>query len=93
MVNRNATSPWPFVAGGGMAVAFFAYFFFPLAYPGIHVPWWSLLVLGLVWVALFVLFTSWWTRRPQLTLLVPVLALAFLVVFAYAGGRWWGWTA
>lgn len=93
MVNRNATSPWPFVAAGGMALAFFCYFFLPFAYPGIHIPWWSLLVLAVVWFLLLGLLVSWFTRRPGLTMVVPVLAFAFLIGFAYAGGRWWGWTA
>ena len=37
MVNRNATSPWPFVGMSGMACAFFLYAASPVA----GVPWWG----------------------------------------------------
>jgi hypothetical protein len=93
VVNRNATSPWPFVGMGGLFVALFPYLFLSFAAPSVHVPWWSTLMLFVFWVVLFVLGTRWWTPHPKRTLVLPVVAFAVLIGAAYAGGRWWGWTA
>ena len=93
MVNRNATSPWPFVGMGGLIVALFPYLFLNFAAPTVHVPWWSTLLLFAFWLVLFVLATRWWTPYPKRTVVLPVVAFVVLFVVAYAGGRWWGWTA
>lgn len=93
MVNRNATSPWPFVAACGMAMAFFCYAFIPFAYEGVGIPWWGIALLLAIWGVLFVVLTRWWTPRPTLTVVLPVVAFVLLFLVAYAGGRWWGWQA
>lgn len=86
--NRNATSPWPFVAMCGMAAAFF-----PYAASGLVAPWYGVVVLMVLWFALLVLAFSWWTRRPTLTLVVPVLAFVLLFAVVSFGGAFLGWTA
>lgn len=89
MVNRNATSPWPFVGMAGMATAFFPYaaagFFFA--------PWWGALLLMLVWLVLFAVSCRWFTTHPRGTVGLAVLAFVVLFAVAYAGGRWFGWSA
>jgi hypothetical protein len=88
VVNRNATSPWPFIAMGGMAVSFF-----PYAVSGLVAPWYGVMFLLLVWAALFVLACRWWTRRPKLMLVLPLVAFVlFFAVIAF-GGAFLGWTA
>lgn len=86
--NRNATSPWPFVALAGMATAFF-----PYAASGLVAPAYGVVLLLLVWLVLFVLCCLWFTRHPKLTLVLPVVAFVILFAVVYAGGRWLGWTA
>ncbi len=88
MVNRNATSPWPFVGMAGMATAFFPYaasgFFFA--------PWWGALLLMLFWLVLFAICCRWFTTNPRGTVVLPVIAFAVLFGSAYVGARWLGWT-
>ena len=88
MVNRNATSPWPFVAMAGLACALF-----PYAASGLLAPWYGVAFLLLAWVVLFALACRWWTRRPKLTLVLPVLAVALFFVVMAIGGAFLGWTA
>jgi hypothetical protein len=62
----------PFFAVGGLAVAFFLYAYSAIALPG----WLNSLVLPLFWLALLVVATRWFTRRPKASILLPVLAVA-----------------
>lgn len=71
----------PFLAVGGMAVAFFLYGYSAIALPG----WFNSLVLPLVWLALLVLTTRWFSTRPRLSTALPVLATA--IWFAAMLGR------
>lgn len=87
-MNRNATSPWPFVGIAGMAAAFFLY-----AASGLIAPWWAVVLLLVVWLFLFIVACGQWTRRPRV---VPVVALVTLLLWfavIIAGGAWLGWTA
>ena len=86
--NRNATSPWPFVGMAGMACAFFLY-----AASGLLAPWWAVVLLLLVWVALLGLAAAWWTRHPTWVPVVAVFAVGLWFMALNAGGRWLGWTA
>jgi len=56
-----------------MASAFFLY-----AASGLVAPWWAVVLLMIVWVALFVLCCRWWTPHPKR--LVPV-ALGSMVLW------------
>lgn len=62
----------PFIAVGGMSVAFFLYAYTAVALPGLV----SSLVLPLLWVVLLVVALRWFTRRPKASMLVPVVAVA-----------------
>ena len=61
----------PFFAVGGLAVAFFLYAYSAIAFPG----WLNSLVLPLFWLALLVVATRWFTRRPKASMLLPVVAI------------------
>lgn len=86
--NRNATSPWPFVGMAGMACAFFLY-----AASGLVAPWWAVVLLLVVWMALMVVATAWWTRHPGWVPWLAVFAVVFWFATVNAGAFLLGWTA
>ena len=88
MVNRNATSPWPFVGMAGMACAFFMY-----AASGLVAPWWGVTLLLLLWLVLFVIGCTWWTRYPKRLLVLPVVAVALWFGLITGGAILFDWTA
>jgi hypothetical protein len=73
MTERAEVSPWPFVGMAGMACAFFLY-----GASVLFAPWWVVVLLVLVWVALFVVACAWWTPRPRW---VPGVAVVALLVW------------
>jgi prepilin signal peptidase PulO-like enzyme (type II secretory pathway) len=72
VVNRNATSPVPFVGMSGMACAFFLYAASPVA----GVPWWGTTLLMVLWLVMLVIGCAWWTPHPKRLLVLPVFACA-----------------
>ncbi|KQW43992.1 hypothetical protein ASC77_21605 [Nocardioides sp. Root1257] len=74
-------SPWPFVGMAGMACAFFLY-----AASGLIVPWWAVVLLLGVWVALFAVACAWWTLHPTRLPWVAVLALVVWVAAIWLVG-------
>lgn len=84
----RAISPWPFVGMALMAAAFFLY-----AASGLLAPAWAVIVLLVVWVALFVLCCLWWTPHPRRLPWVALFAIGFWFVALNAGGALLGWTA
>jgi hypothetical protein len=74
MTERVEVSPWPFVGMAGMACAFFLY-----AASVLFAPWWSVLVLLLIWVALLVVACAWWSLHPRW---VPGVAIVALLLWA-----------
>ncbi|GEP39563.1 hypothetical protein NPS01_32260 [Nocardioides psychrotolerans] len=90
---RRATAPrtvepWPFVGMILMAAAFFLY-----AASGLVAPWWGVVLLVLVWIALFVLCCAWWTPHPRRLVWVALFAFVFWFGALTAGGAFLGWTA
>ena len=83
-----AASPWPFVGMVLMACAFFLY-----AASGLVAPVWGVVVLMLVWLALFVVCCAWWTPHPRRLPFVAVGAIVLWFAVVTAGGAWLGWTA
>jgi hypothetical protein len=71
---QQPVSPWPFVGMAGMACAFFLY-----AASVLFLPWWVVALLGLAWIALFVVACAWWTLHPAW---VPGVAVAAVVLWA-----------
>lgn len=88
MARRSDVSVWPFVGMVGMACAFFLY-----AASGLVAPWWGVVLLLVVWVALFVLACAWWTSHPRRLPGIAVLTIALWFALVSAGGAWLGWTA
>ncbi len=85
-INRNATSPWPFVGMGGLACALFLYGASVLA-----APWWAIAVLVAVWLVLFVTACRWFTPHPRRVAWLAVFAVVFWFAFVLAGGVWLDW--
>lgn len=73
MTERQEISPWPFVGMAGMACAFFLY-----AASVLFAPWWSVLLMLVLWVALFVVACAWWSLHPRW---VPGVAVAALLAW------------
>ena len=88
MVNRNATSPWPFVGMSGMACAFFLY-----AASGLVAPWWGVTLLLLLWLVMFVIGCTWWTPHPKRLLVLPVFAVALWFALITLGAVLFNWSA
>lgn len=81
-------SPWPFAGMIGMAAAFFLY-----ASSGLLAPAWAVVLLLLLWAALFALACAWWTPHPRRVAVVPVVAVLLWFAILNAGGAWLGWVA
>lgn len=71
-----------------MACAFFLY-----AASGLVAPWWGVVGLLVVWLALFVVACRWWTPQPRRLPAVGVVAIGLWFGLVTAGGAWLGWTA
>ncbi|WP_244928877.1 hypothetical protein [Nocardioides sp. W7] len=83
-------SPWPFVGMAGMASVLFLY-----GAGGLIAPWWAVVLLLGVWLVLFVQACRWWTPRPRLVPVLPVVAVLVWFAVMVSGGLWlgWGWSA
>jgi hypothetical protein len=84
----HRASPWPFVAMTGMAGCFFIY-----AASGRVAPWYGVVFLMAIWVALFVVATRWWTPHPKRTLLLPLIAVVVWFAVLFLGEALFDWTA
>ena len=73
MTEREVVSPWPFVGMAGMACALFLY-----GASVLFAPWWVIVLLALVWVALFVVACAWWSLHPRW---VPGVAVVAVLVW------------
>ena len=80
-------SPWPFVGMAGMACAFFLY-----AASGLVAPWWAVVLLLLVWVALLGAGRRVVDAAPDLGAAGRGVRRGALVPGS-TRGRWLGWTA
>ncbi|MBD8869923.1 hypothetical protein [Nocardioides donggukensis] len=87
-MNRNATSPWPFVGMAGMAATFFLY-----AASGLVVPWWAVLLLMALWLVQFVAACRWWTPHPTRVAAVPVVATVLWFGLVTGGAAAFGWSS
>ena len=81
-MQRNRAEPGPFIAIGGLAVAAFLYGYSAIALPSLV----HSVVLPLLWLLLFGLACAWFTRRPRLVVVLPVIAfVAWFAVLLTAG--------
>jgi hypothetical protein len=81
-------SPWPFVAMMGMAGCFFLY-----AVSGLLAPWYGVVLLLAIWVALFVVACRWWTPHPKRMLWLPLVAVVIWFAVLTLGEALFNWTA
>ncbi|MGH3411939.1 MAG: hypothetical protein ACRDPH_02530 [Marmoricola sp.] len=72
---RPKASPWPFVGIGGLACLVFLY-----GASVLYMPWWLVVVLGLVWLALLARALRWFTPRPTATAWLPVVGFGCWLV-------------
>ncbi|HEU4421133.1 MAG TPA: hypothetical protein VFR67_01180 [Pilimelia sp.] len=59
---------------------------------GLLAPMWAIVILLIVWAALFVVAIWLLRTRPLLTPLVPAFAAVFWFLAISAGEAWLGWT-
>jgi hypothetical protein len=88
----GSPSPWA-RAAGWLGVIGHAALFFWYAASGLVAPGWAVAALLVLWAALFVVAILLRRRRPALTPLVPLAAVALWFLVVSAGGAWLGWTA
>jgi hypothetical protein len=67
--------------------------FFPYAASGLVAPAYGVVLLMAIWLVLLVVAFRWWTRRPALVPVVPVVALVLLFAVVWVGGAFLGWSA
>jgi hypothetical protein len=70
-VKHNLEQSGPFIGVGGLAVALFLYGYSAIALPSVV----NSVLLPLLWLALFVLATRWFTRHPVRVVWLPVVAI------------------
>lgn len=81
-------SPVPFFGLVLVVSSFFLY-----AASGLLAPAWAVVVLLLMWVAMFVLCFVWWTPRPWWTVWLGIFSFVWWFVAVTAGGIFLDWTA
>jgi hypothetical protein len=59
---------------------------------GLMAPGWAVVVLVIIWLALFVLGCLWIRRKPLWVVPLPFVAAAIWFGVMSAGGAWLGWT-
>jgi hypothetical protein len=59
---------------------------------GLMAPGWAVVVLVVIWLALFVLGCLWIRRKPLWVVPLPFVAAAIWLGGMSAGGAWLGWT-
>jgi hypothetical protein len=84
---RPKASPWPFVGMAGMACVLFL-----IGASLLAAPWFVVLGLTLVWIAVLVLALRWWTPHPRRLPWLPagLTALWFATVVGGAALFDWG---
>lgn len=79
------------VAGLGTALLVATLPFYLAA--GLMAPLWAVLVLLLVWLALFTMAIRWFRPHPWWVPGLPLAAITVWLLVMYAGERFLGWTA
>lgn len=87
IVDRRV-SPWGFVGMAGMVSVLFLY-----GASGLLAPPWAVVMLLVVWLALFVLTCRWFVSHPGRTVWLTVAALLIWFAAISAGGVFLDWTA
>jgi hypothetical protein len=82
-------SPWPFAGLIGLACVAFVIGATPVA---VAAPWWAITLLVLLWIAGLLLSVAWFTRRPKLVVLIPVVLSLVWFATVVGGARYLGWS-
>ena len=82
-------SPWPFAGLIGLACVAFVIGATPLA---VGAPWWAITLLVLLWIAALLLAIAWFTRRPKVVALIPVVLSLVWFATVVGGARYLGWS-
>ncbi len=54
-------------------------------------PWWAIALLALVWLVALLVAIGWFTTRPRVVVLVPVVVGVVWLVTVVAGARYLDW--
>ncbi len=60
---------------------------------GLSAPWWAMILLFAVWLALLIYSTYFFSKRPLLVLAFPFIAAAWWILLVIIGGSLLNWTA
>ena len=85
---REPLSPWPIVGLVGLACVAFLIGATPVA---VGAPWWAITLLALVWVGALLLAIGWFTTRPKVVALLPLLMSLVWVATVVGGARFLDW--
>lgn len=85
-LNLRQSGPWIGIAG--LVSVLWLY-----GASGLVAPAWAVVALLVLWLVQFVLACRWFSRRPYVVLLMPLVALALWFGVIMAGGAFLGWTA
>ena len=85
-LNLRQSGPWIGIVG--MVAVLWLY-----GASGLVAPTWAVVALVALWLVQFVLACRWFSRRPYVVLVMPVVALALWFGAIMAGGAFLGWTA
>jgi hypothetical protein len=85
-LNLRQSGPWIGIAG--LVSVLWLY-----GASGLVAPAWAVVVLLLLWLVQFVLACRWFSRRPYVVLVMPLVALGLWFVAVTAGDVFLGWSA
>jgi hypothetical protein len=57
----------------------------------VGVPWWAIILLVLLWVVAMLLAIGWFTSRPMVVALIPVVLAVVWFATVLGGARLLGW--
>jgi hypothetical protein len=86
---REPLSPWPVAGLVGLACVAFLIGATPLV---VGAPWWAVTLLVLVWLAALLLAITWFTTRPRIVAVVPLVVALLWVGTVLGGARYLGWS-
>ena len=60
---------------------------------GLVAPLYGIIILAIGWSLLLLQAIRWWSSRPRLVILIPIVTFAYWFVVVSFGSRFLGWTA
>jgi hypothetical protein len=87
-IQSRKVSPWGFIGVAGMVSVLFLY-----GASGLLAPPWAVVVLLLVWLAMFVQTCRWFESHPKRTVVMTGVAVVVWFTAIVAGGVLLDWSA